>query len=115
MAGHHRQAGLGELAALKVATVQTVLGIPYELVDSHIVHNGEDVEGIQIVNEISDLKIVMLFRELNRGNTKPISSGGKKTLVCRDGVCSTTAAAILTDLGFEHVSNLKGGVLEWIR
>ena len=33
--------------------------------------------------------------------------------VCRAGVRSTTAAAILTGLGFEHVSNLKGGMLEW--
>lgn len=33
--------------------------------------------------------------------------------VCRSGVRSTTAAAILTGLGFEHVSNLKGGMLEW--
>jgi len=31
----------------------------------------------------------------------------------RTGVRSTTAAAILTGLGFEHVSNLKGGMLEW--
>jgi sulfur dioxygenase len=34
-------------------------------------------------------------------------------VVCRSGVRSTTAAAILTALGFEHVSNLKGGMLEW--
>jgi sulfur dioxygenase len=33
--------------------------------------------------------------------------------VCRAGVRSTTAAAILTALGFEHVSNLKGGMVEW--
>lgn len=33
--------------------------------------------------------------------------------VCRSGVRSTTAAAILTGLGFESVSNLKGGMLEW--
>jgi len=33
--------------------------------------------------------------------------------VCRAGVRSTTAAAILTGLGFEHGSNLKGGMLEW--
>jgi sulfur dioxygenase len=33
--------------------------------------------------------------------------------VCRAGVRSTTAAAILTALGFEHVSNLKGGMLDW--
>jgi glyoxylase-like metal-dependent hydrolase (beta-lactamase superfamily II) len=33
--------------------------------------------------------------------------------ICRAGVRSTTAAAILTALGFEHVSNLKGGMLDW--
>jgi sulfur dioxygenase len=33
--------------------------------------------------------------------------------ICRSGVRSTTAAAILTGLGFEQVSNLKGGMLDW--
>jgi sulfur dioxygenase len=33
--------------------------------------------------------------------------------ICRAGVRSTTAAAILVGLGFEHVSNLKGGMLDW--
>jgi glyoxylase-like metal-dependent hydrolase (beta-lactamase superfamily II)/rhodanese-related sulfurtransferase len=34
-------------------------------------------------------------------------------VICRAGVRSTTAAAMLTGLGFEHVSNLKGGMLDW--
>lgn len=34
-------------------------------------------------------------------------------VVCRAGVRSTTGAAILTGLGFEHVANLKGGMCEW--
>jgi glyoxylase-like metal-dependent hydrolase (beta-lactamase superfamily II)/rhodanese-related sulfurtransferase len=33
--------------------------------------------------------------------------------ICRVGVRSTTAAAILTGLGFERVWNLRGGMLEW--
>jgi glyoxylase-like metal-dependent hydrolase (beta-lactamase superfamily II)/rhodanese-related sulfurtransferase len=33
--------------------------------------------------------------------------------ICRVGVRSTTAAAILTAMGFERVYNLKGGMLEW--
>lgn len=33
--------------------------------------------------------------------------------VCRSGVRSTTAAAILTSMGFEQVSNMKGGMLAW--
>jgi rhodanese-related sulfurtransferase len=34
-------------------------------------------------------------------------------VICRAGVRSTTAAAILAGLGFEHVFNLKGGMLDW--
>jgi glyoxylase-like metal-dependent hydrolase (beta-lactamase superfamily II)/rhodanese-related sulfurtransferase len=34
-------------------------------------------------------------------------------VVCRAGVRSATAAAMLTALGFEHVYNLKGGMLDW--
>lgn len=34
-------------------------------------------------------------------------------VVCRSGVRSTTAAAILTGMGYTHVSNLKGGMLAW--
>ncbi|HUA36207.1 MAG TPA: MBL fold metallo-hydrolase [Candidatus Binataceae bacterium] len=34
-------------------------------------------------------------------------------IVCRSGVRSATGAAILNGLGFEHVSNLRGGMLEW--
>jgi glyoxylase-like metal-dependent hydrolase (beta-lactamase superfamily II)/rhodanese-related sulfurtransferase len=34
-------------------------------------------------------------------------------VVCRAGVRSTTAAAILTGMGFQRVSNLKGGMLDW--
>ncbi|HJU11169.1 MAG TPA: MBL fold metallo-hydrolase [Candidatus Binataceae bacterium] len=33
--------------------------------------------------------------------------------ICRAGVRSTTAAAILVGLGFEHVCNMKGGMLDW--
>jgi len=39
--------------------------------------------------------------------------GGEIVAICRVGVRSATAAAILTGLGFEHVWNLKGGMLEW--
>jgi rhodanese-related sulfurtransferase len=33
--------------------------------------------------------------------------------ICRVGVRSTTAAAILTAMGFERVCNMKGGMLDW--
>lgn len=34
-------------------------------------------------------------------------------VICRAGARSTTAAALLTGLGFERVSNLRGGMLDW--
>jgi glyoxylase-like metal-dependent hydrolase (beta-lactamase superfamily II)/rhodanese-related sulfurtransferase len=34
-------------------------------------------------------------------------------LICRAGARSTTAAAILSSLNFQHVSNLKGGMIAW--
>ncbi|MGH7907031.1 MAG: rhodanese-like domain-containing protein [Candidatus Binataceae bacterium] len=34
-------------------------------------------------------------------------------VICRAGARSTTAAAILTGMGFERVSNLRGGMLDW--
>ncbi|MDH3671699.1 MAG: MBL fold metallo-hydrolase [Gammaproteobacteria bacterium] len=45
--------------------------------------------------------------ELNAYRDTPI------IVVCRAGVRSTTAAAMLTGLGFSQVSNLKGGMLDW--
>lgn len=45
--------------------------------------------------------------ELAPFKAKPI------VLVCRAGVRSATAAALLTGLGFEQVYNLRGGMLVW--
>ena len=45
--------------------------------------------------------------ELESWRQKPV------VVVCRAGVRSTTAAAILTSLGFENVCNLRGGMLAW--
>jgi sulfur dioxygenase len=48
-----------------------------------------------------------LDAELDANAGRPI------IVVCRSGVRSTTAAAILTSLGYEAVANLKGGMLAW--
>jgi sulfur dioxygenase len=45
--------------------------------------------------------------QLERWKRNPI------VVVCRAGVRSTTAAAILSGLGFEQVANLRGGMLAW--
>ena len=38
---------------------------------------------------------------------------GPTVVICRSGVRSTTAAAILEGLGFEQVFNLQGGMVDW--
>ena len=38
---------------------------------------------------------------------------GPTVVVCRSGVRSTTAAAILEGLGFDEVYNLQGGMVDW--
>ena len=38
---------------------------------------------------------------------------GPTVVVCRSGVRSTTAAAILEGMGFEQVYNLQGGMVDW--
>jgi rhodanese-related sulfurtransferase len=45
--------------------------------------------------------------ELQAQKARPI------VVVCRSGVRSTTAAAILEGLGFEHVYNMQGGMVDW--
>jgi sulfur dioxygenase len=58
--------------------------------------------------------ILIPLRELTEraGELEPYR-GRDLVAICRVGVRSTTAAAILTGLGFEHVWNLKGGMLDW--
>jgi rhodanese-related sulfurtransferase len=41
------------------------------------------------------------------------ANGRYIVVICRVGVRSATAAAILTGLGFEPVWNLKDGIIEW--
>jgi rhodanese-related sulfurtransferase len=52
-------------------------------------------------------QLSMRAGELEDWKDKPVVA------ICRAGVRSATAAAILIGLGFTHVSNLKGGMLDW--
>jgi rhodanese-related sulfurtransferase len=42
------------------------------------------------------------------------SKDSEVVAICRAGVRSSTAAALLTGLGFEHVYNMRGGMLDWV-
>jgi glyoxylase-like metal-dependent hydrolase (beta-lactamase superfamily II)/rhodanese-related sulfurtransferase len=58
--------------------------------------------------------ILLPLRELaaRAGELEP-HRGRRIVAVCRSGVRSTTAAAILYGLGFERVYNLKDGMVDW--
>ena len=58
--------------------------------------------------------LLMPLRELagRAGELEP-HRGRRIVAVCRSGVRSTTAAAILDGLGFERVYNLKDGMVDW--
>ena len=54
------------------------------------------------------------LRELaDRAAELQMHKTGPTVVVCRSGVRSTTAAAILEGLGFEQVFNLQGGMVDW--
>jgi rhodanese-related sulfurtransferase len=54
------------------------------------------------------------LRELaDRVSELKMHKAGPTVVVCRSGVRSTTAAAILEGLGFEQVFNLQGGMVDW--
>lgn len=58
--------------------------------------------------------ILLPLRELAARASELESHRGRRIVaVCRSGVRSTTAAAILYGLGFERVYNLKDGMVDW--
>ena len=58
--------------------------------------------------------MLMPLRELaDRAAELQAYKAGPTVVVCRSGVRSTTAAAILEGLGFEQVYNLQGGMVDW--
>jgi sulfur dioxygenase len=65
------------------------------------------------LGHIPGSRLVPLKELATHANELAIYKDRAIIVICRAGVRSTTAAAILTGLGFEHVSNLKGGMLDW--
>jgi sulfur dioxygenase len=73
----------------------------------------EEEEFTGELGHIADARLVPL-RELSE-RVKELEAFKDRDIIaiCRVGVRSTTAAAMLTGLGFDHVCNLKGGMLDW--
>jgi len=66
------------------------------------------------LGHIAGARLIPL-RELPERAEKELAQfkDGDVVVICRAGVRSVTAAAILTGLGFERVSSMKGGMLDW--
>ena len=58
--------------------------------------------------------VLIPLRELaDRASELIPHKAGPMVVVCRSGVRSTTAAAMLSALGFDEVYNLQGGMIDW--
>ena len=65
------------------------------------------------LGHIAGARLIPLKELPERTGELADAKGGDIVAICRVGVRSATAAAILTGMGFEHVWNLKGGMIEW--
>jgi len=122
--------------------VGIVIGTPGRILD-HIERGTLDLRGIEILildeaDRLLDMGFAPEVRRLLRKVTGPHQTalfsatlgwdvrdlasrsteleahrGRPIIAICRSGVRSTTAAAILYGLGFERVYNLKDGMVEW--
>jgi sulfur dioxygenase len=73
----------------------------------------EPPEYIGELGHIPGSTIVPLRELAERVAELQAHKAGPTVVVCRSGVRSTTAAAILEGLGFEQVYNLQGGMVDW--
>lgn len=97
-----RQMDAAELAARLTATEPPIL------VD---VRQPEEYRGE--LGHIAGSRLVSLREFPERASELTALKDREIVTVCRVGVRSATAAAILTGLGCDRVWNLKGGMLEW--
>ena len=73
----------------------------------------EPPEFIGELGHIPGSALVPLRELAERAAELQAHKSGPTVVVCRSGVRSTTAAAILEGLGFEQVFNLQGGMVDW--
>jgi rhodanese-related sulfurtransferase len=65
------------------------------------------------LGHIAGSTLVPLRELAERADELSAHKSGPTVVVCRSGVRSTTAAAILVGLGFDQVYNLQGGMVDW--
>lgn len=73
----------------------------------------EPQEYIGELGHIAGSTLVPLGQLAERADELAAYKAGPTVVVCRSGVRSTTAAAILEGLGFQQVYNMQGGMIDW--
>lgn len=79
----------------------------------HIIDVREASEYTGELGHIPGSRLIPLNRLQHDMDNLDIPRHEPIVVVCRAGVRSTTAAAMLTGMGYTDVSNLKGGMLAW--
>jgi sulfur dioxygenase len=65
------------------------------------------------LGHVANSALIPLKQLADRAGELQAQKGRPIVVVCRSGVRSTTAAAILEGLGFDHVFNMQGGMVDW--
>ncbi|MCH6545280.1 MAG: MBL fold metallo-hydrolase [Deltaproteobacteria bacterium] len=104
---------LAELNQVRQLTPQEVQALLAASLPPLLVDVREPVEYSGELGHISGSLLIPLKELPTRANELEAHKNQHIVAICRAGVRSTTAAAILTGLGFEQVSNLRGGMVDW--
>jgi sulfur dioxygenase len=105
-----------DLAQLSEVRQLTTSEVSARLVSPHppfVLDVREPQEFVGELGHIAGSTLVPLRELADRAGELEAHKSGPTVVVCRSGVRSTTAAAILAGLGFEEVYNLQGGMVDW--
>lgn len=104
---------LGRLNAVRQRDVQSVHDELNTTGAPRIIDVREETEFNGELGHIPDSRLIPLKQLQFEIDGLGIDKDYPIIVVCRSGVRSTTAAAMLTGMGYTRVSNLKGGMLAW--
>jgi len=104
---------LAELNAVRQADAREIRSLLGSAGAPHLLDVREDLEYDGELGHIPGSTLLPLKSLPREVDSLGIDPHEPIVVVCRSGVRSTTAAAILTGMGYTRVSNLKGGMLAW--
>lgn len=104
---------LGRLNAVRQRDVCAVHDELHTASAPRVIDVREEEEYVGELGHIPQSRLIPLKKLQYEIDALGLEKDEPIVVVCRSGVRSTTAAAILTGMGYTRVSNLKGGMLAW--